>query len=198
MARSKQSCLVEGCLRTDYATKNLCYLHYKRWKRHGDTSYTSREYHGLSHTPEYRIWQLMIDRVSNEHNKRYDRYGGRGITVCQRWRDSFTAFYDDVAPRPKGLNLDRKNNDGHYSCGKCEECLANGWPKNWRWATHSMQTINQGLRKCNTSGISGVSLHKKSGTWYAAIQRNHKKFILGYFRELSDAISARRTAEKAY
>lgn len=84
----------------------------------------------------------MKQRCFNSKNKRYHRYGGRGITVCERWQ-IFDYFYADLPPRPEGKSLDRKNNDGPYSCGRCEQCIANGWPKNVRWATPRQQGQNQ-------------------------------------------------------
>ncbi len=63
--------------------------------------------------------------------------------MCRRWEESSQAFFEDMGERPAGLTLDRKNNDGHYSCGKCDECVANGWPANCRWATPSEQQRNR-------------------------------------------------------
>jgi hypothetical protein len=72
----------------------------------------------------------MKQRCSNKKNKRFNRYGGRGITVCARWRTSFEAFLADMGPRPLGLTIDRVNNDGDYEPGNC------------RWATPREQTWN--------------------------------------------------------
>lgn len=87
----------------------------------------------------------MKGRCFNSNVARYPRYGGRGITVCRRWCESFAEFLADMGPRPSSEHsIDRKDNDGHYSCGKCEECVANGWPANCRWATRDMQDANRG------------------------------------------------------
>lgn len=81
--------------------------------------------------PEYRIWGTMIQRCENPKSPVYDRYGGRGISVCAEWRKSFVAFYRDMGPRPTALHtLDRKDNDGHYE------------PDNCRWATKTEQARN--------------------------------------------------------
>jgi hypothetical protein len=99
--------------------------------------------HGLSWNPEYFIWHNMIDRCYNPRSKRYGRYGGRGIKVCESWLHSVTNFYNDMGPRPSSRHsLDRINNDGHYSCGKCNECIEHDWIMNCRWATYKEQNRN--------------------------------------------------------
>ena len=80
---------------------------------------------------EYRIWQCMKDRCYNLRTPAYEDYGARGITVCNRWLESFQNFLDDVGVRPSSkLTLDRINNDGNYE------------PTNTRWATWHQQRMN--------------------------------------------------------
>lgn len=92
----------------------------------------SKKTHGLIHTPEYNSWSLMKDRCLNQKSPKYHNYGGRGISVCDRWRTSFENFYADMGPKPSPKHsIDRINNNGNYESGNC------------RWATQLEQCSNQ-------------------------------------------------------
>ncbi len=80
---------------------------------------------------EYGTWSRMKRRCFNVNDQAYDDYGGRGITVCDSWRNSFDTFLADMGLRPSGMSIDRINNDGHYE------------PSNCRWATPSQQAANR-------------------------------------------------------
>lgn len=87
-------------------------------------------------------YDKMKQRCFNPNDAAYKDYGGRGITICSGW-GTFEDFYRDVGDRPTPRHsLDRKDNDGHYSCGRCSQCIQNGWPMNCRWATPLEQSNN--------------------------------------------------------
>lgn len=99
--------------------------------------------HGNSNTPTYMSWSHAKSRCYRRLNRNFANYGGRGITMCERWRESFAAFLADMGERPSDKHsIDRINNDGHYSCGKCEDCIARGLAANCRWATYKEQARN--------------------------------------------------------
>jgi hypothetical protein len=84
----------------------------------------------------------MRDRCAKLNDPGYKSYGGRGIKVCEGWQSSAN-FLLDMGPKPsKEYSLDRIDNDGNYSCGKCGECLEKKWSFNCRWATRIEQARN--------------------------------------------------------
>ena len=101
--------------------------------------------HGGSRSDEYRIWGNMIHRCHGPASKSSAYYGGRGIKVCDLWRNSFEAFIRDVGPRPsREHSIDRINCDGDYEPGNC------------RWATAKQQALN----RRNTIRLSGMTIEQ--------------------------------------
>lgn len=93
---------------------------------------------------EVRIWRGMLVRCGMRGESGHANYAGRGITVCRRWAQSFDAFIADMGRRESPqLTIERVDNSGHYSCGKCPQCLENSWPANCVWATRKAQAANR-------------------------------------------------------
>lgn len=86
--------------------------------------------HGRSRTSEHATWKTMRQRCTNQNNPDFKNYGGRGISVCERW-DQFANFFADMGKRPLGLTLGRIDNDGDYS------------PENCEWQDRSQQNRNR-------------------------------------------------------
>lgn len=99
--------------------------------------------HGMHNCPTYGSWRAMRRRCLNTSDKDYPRWGGRGITICERWKNldtGFQNFINDMGERPEGKSLDRfPNNQGNYE------------PTNCRWATPREQVLNQAKRKRATA-----------------------------------------------
>lgn len=106
-----------------------------RAKRAGQQNVSGIVPHGMSRTPTYKSWVSMLWRCRDPRDASYPRYGGRGITVCDRWEPrrggSFLNFLADLGERPEGMTLDRRNGDGNYDPGNC------------RWATIAEQNANR-------------------------------------------------------
>ena len=89
--------------------------------------------HGMKNTSEYRSWQSMKDRCYNPNYNQFKDYGGRGIIVCDRWKDSFENFFSDMGPKPSNKHsIDRIDNDGNYELGNCKWSTAREQVRNRR------------------------------------------------------------------
>ena len=140
----------------------------------------STKTHGLGNTRLYRIWSSIKKRTLNPKYKQYNDYGGRGITICEEWKNDFMSFYDWAMCNGYSdeLSLDRIDNDGGYS------------PENCRWTTRTIQSRNQKVYKNNSSGYKGVYFNKRRGKYQAQIKVNKKIIYLGsYLNVIEGAIA---------
>ncbi len=139
--------------------------------------------HGMSKTPEYKIWVGMITRCENTAVKCYSRYGGRGITVSPEWRASFAQFMADMGPRPdRKYSIDRLDNDKGYSAENCA------------WRTASEQANN---RRCNTSiTYNGKTMTVRQWSRHLGgdINTVYKRLRAGWSPELAVSAPRARTS----
>lgn len=139
--------------------------------------------HGKSSSQVYNIWTLMVQRCTNEKCNGYENYGGRGVTVCQQWLESFEKFYEDMGDKPDGYSLDRIDNEKGYSKNNC------------KWSTRHEQSINTRKYKSNSSGRTGVYLNKSNGMWFSQIQSHGVSYRSKDFPKFEDAVAARELLE---
>ena len=139
------------------------------------------ERHGRSNTVEHRIWAGIIKRCYNKKSSRYQYYGGRGISMCQRWLSSFIDFLQDVGLCPgPGYSLDRINNNGNYE------------PGNIRWATRTQQGRNTRHNHTVTVGSTTRALSEwaeNSGIPYSQLKNRLRQ---GWHPVLALTLSPRR------
>jgi len=144
--------------------------------------------HGKSRTPEYHAWKNALYRCTKPNNKKYKDYGGRGIKMCDRWSEplpsGFLNFLEDMGSC-NGLTLERLDVDGDYS------------PSNCIWTDRYQQSYNTRIQSTNTSGFTGVS-QLKDGRWQSYINHKGKRYSLGYYDTLEQAVEVRKNAELKY
>ena len=128
---NKRTCNIPDC-DNKYYSSGLCQKHYNmaRYDIHKDIR-KHRNTNGFRYTPEYSSYMNMLQRCYNKNNILYEHYGGRGIIVCDRWRESFDNFIKDMGNKPPKTGIDRINNNGHYE------------PDNCQWITQSEQNKNR-------------------------------------------------------
>jgi hypothetical protein len=142
----------------------------------------SNTVHGVSKHPLYVVWKHMVRRCTNDRDKHYKDYGGRGIAVCAEWVGSPDVFVEWGISNgwKKGLQIDRENNDDGYS------------PDNCRFVKPLKNVNNQRLLKTsNKSGYRGVSWRKTNNKWHAYINYDWKRTNLGLYDTAEKAARAR-------
>src|SRR5450755_1112777 len=127
-----------------------------RWPTGTRRMHDMAEQHGMRGTPEYNAWRNMIQRCTNPNATGWKDYGGRGITVCDAWRESFDAFMVCMGSRPEGLSLDRKDNSGNYDPWNCHWATWEEQQRNQRpWSEHQAGL----LPPCNVCGQPTASIY---------------------------------------
>lgn len=141
--------------------------------------------HGLTknrnETKLYSIWKSIKQRCLNPNCKAYINYGGRGITICDEWKNNPELFSDWALSNgyDNGLEIDRINVNGNYE------------PNNCRFVTRFINSINKRKSKFNTTGYTGISYIKSRKAYSARISINKERLYLGYFKNIEDANNAR-------
>ncbi|WP_449461315.1 AP2 domain-containing protein [Streptococcus suis] len=143
--------------------------------------------HNMSGTKAHRAWKGMKQRCYNPNYYKFDRYGGRGIVVCDEWIDSFEQFYKDMGEPPTSKHqLDRIDNDGNYCA------------KNCRWVLPNENSNNRKAYK-NATGYTGVIENtSKKGRYSSVFYVNRKHVQVGTFDSPEETYKARVEAIKKY
>lgn len=144
--------------------------------------------HGLSDDILYNAWSNIRQRCFNKNKNDYKHYGGRGVTVCDEWNNSFESFYNWSINNgwDKGLEIDRINNDGNYE------------PSNCQWITQQ-KNKSYGKRRNsskNKTGSVGVYKHNGYDKYVSNVSVNGNRYYLGVFNTIEDAIMARENKIK--
>lgn len=137
--------------------------------------------HNMTNTKIYKCWQDMKARCYDIKKHQFNDWGGRGISVCEDWKNDFMSFYNWAINNgyQEDLTIDRIDvNKGYY-------------PSNCRWVSRHIQSANRRVFKNNKSGFVGVSYEKDKKKWRASINVNKHKYNLGSFNTPEEAAKIR-------
>ena len=121
--------------------------------------------HGLSGTKDWWVWSKIKDRCCRPQDASWPNYGGRGITICERWKSDFLAFMADMGPRPSPQHsIERRDNNGPYS------------PENCYWATDLQQAANKRNNVYLTHG--GETYHMSEWARKLGLKPDQLKYLI--------------------
>jgi DNA-binding XRE family transcriptional regulator len=126
--------------------------------------------HGASRSATYATWVSLKQRCLNPNRADYPNYGGRGITVCERWQQSFVAFLSDMGHKPAGMSIDRIDNDRGYEPGNCRWVTKTRQNRNRRGVTLDDAKVAE-IRACLSSGSSQKEMASRFGVTKGTINR---------------------------
>jgi hypothetical protein len=168
----KEVVVPSGGLVTGNTTSCGCFLQEKITK------------HGGWKKASYNTWRAMMRRCYKQQDKDYPRYGGKGVSVCERWHE-YLNFAADMGEPYGDETLDRKDVYGNYE------------PDNCRWAGVKTQNRNLRVRANSVTGVTGVS-KTVSGTYMAKISVGTKAFYSKCFKTVEEAAAARKELERLH
>lgn len=116
--------------------------------------------HGRSGSPTHKTWCSIIQRCTNSKNPNWKDYGGRGIGICDRWRNSFESFLTDMGERPYGMTIERRNNNGNYEPGNCVWASRDAQGRNRRTCKLTEDLANEALGRME-HGETAASVAKR-------------------------------------
>lgn len=148
--------------------------------RHKEIVKDLKTTHGGKSHPLYVTWVNIKARCYNIRSTSYPNYGGRGITMCSEWFNSFPTFLLDMGEKPsEEHSIDRTDNNKGYSKDNCT------------WATSTHQAINRRMLASNKSGLLGVSWSTNHKCWVSQLNANGRKIHIGHFKNKEVAGIAR-------